>query len=156
MDDLLLNGKLWVTSGTGLSVPSGGSTYFAVVVGDRPVEFRSRTINTAGDDVIVTFYEDSEFSGGVEVDAYNRDRTKRGEVPRQFKVFSGVTPTVTGTPIITFGLRSSNATPANSVVSGQDNGIVYRANTTYLIELRDDDTSGATFDFNSTVMELEV
>jgi len=157
IQDFIAKGQGWSVGTGGISLGGSSSHFIGIDIGGSPVSLVRTSISTDSDDLLITIYSNTGFTGlSNPVPEVNRNDVFRGRKKPTFVTYSGVTsdPLLSENILIRTSLKSGRFEAINESQTN-DTGIVLSSNRKYVIEFKNNSSQAATLDFSAVVYSPE-
>lgn len=154
LDDFLLAyGGIWTAEHGATGVASAGVLAVGFVTGINPMVAMRRAYSSSGNLLTITLYEVA-FTGGTNIlRTYNRNLGSSRPAPTQMKAGVTFTP---NTPISSLTARGATSTGNANVVVPDENQLILKKATSYVLTLTNGDAAAADLGFSINLREQQL
>lgn len=153
LEDLMIaQGRVWTAEHAVAVVASGSTVVVGFTTGNAKLVALRRTYASSGNLLTINLYEQT-FTGGANIlRTYNRDQTTGGAPPVQMKAGITFTP---NTVIASVTARGQTGAANAQVTVPDENPLILKKQTSYVIELVNGDPGNAAIGFNINIREQQ-
>jgi hypothetical protein len=151
--DILVAGELWTYSQGTPAVAAAGTAKIGILTGAQPVLVLSRLYESTGNALGIKLYKQTFTGGAAPTNAYNRNQAITGPV-QPASVLAGVTFTP-NTPVIVAAVNADSAANNARLSRGDDDPLLLAANTSYVLELTNNDAAAETLTVEINLRRLQ-
>ncbi len=134
---------------TNINLATATSVNICMTTGSKILEVIGPLINTNSGNLSYQIFEDSDFSGGTTISAFNSDRTDP-TVPSIAALVRDPTINDIGTPVSPLYTRTGSNNASDGLGIASELNTILKANTSYCLQITHND--GQNRDFNITVI----
>ena len=149
---MVAGGKVWTAEHIQVAVLTGASLKIGFVTGTNQLAFLRRQYTSAGSLMTVNLYEVA-FTGGANITrTYNRNLGSGGSAPAQMKAGVTFTP---NTIVASLTARAVAGTNKAELLIPEDNPLLLKRNTSYVLEFVNGDNASADIGFTINFRDVQ-
>ena len=151
--DILVAGELWTYSQGTPAVAAAGTAKIGILTGASRVLVLSRFYESTGNALGIKLYKQTFTGGAAPTNAYNRNLALAAPA-QPASVLAGVTFTP-NTPLIVAAVNADSSANNAQLVRGDDDPLLLDANTSYVLELINNDAQTETLTVEINLRRLQ-